>query len=257
MQSGVLLAQVGAQGHQVENGEGAPVEPGDLKRAAGPQELLQEIERQAGRLRAAHGVDADAALLLYAVPQQRIDLPIGILVRGRDPRIVEKDVSNLPDAPFADLVSDAICQRYLPAELRSPSQMSANYRFLCSGRCSSCWKMSPWDTPVVLEEDAVNRCAGLSLHDGVVDTGGAVDDVQWRAPSSGGVPFPGMEGFFVGDPAGVDAACVNAAGGQIGGAGAGEHIQGGFGHVGVRVVAGLATDGELAFDGGYVDQVAV
>ncbi|WSN53308.1 hypothetical protein OG299_39505 [Streptomyces sp. NBC_01296] len=68
MQSDPALAQVRAEGDQVQHGPGEPVEPGDLQRIAGAQQLQDELELRAGRLRAARGVDVDVAKA-HSVPQ--------------------------------------------------------------------------------------------------------------------------------------------------------------------------------------------
>jgi hypothetical protein len=59
VQPDAALAQVGAEGHQVQYGAGESVEPGDLQRAALAQQLQDEVELRAGCLRAARGVDVD------------------------------------------------------------------------------------------------------------------------------------------------------------------------------------------------------
>ncbi len=92
VQSDAALAQVGAQGHQVQDGAGESVEPGDLQRVAGPQQLQHEVELRPGCLRATRGVDVDIAPL-HPVLQERVDLMIGILVHGRDPSVAEEHTS--------------------------------------------------------------------------------------------------------------------------------------------------------------------
>jgi hypothetical protein len=58
VQPDVELAQLGAEGHQVQYGAGEPVEPGHLQRVALAQQLHDE-ELRAGRFRAAGDVDVD------------------------------------------------------------------------------------------------------------------------------------------------------------------------------------------------------
>lgn len=63
-------------------------------------------------------------------------------------------------------------------------------------------------------------------------------------------------GVLVGDPAGVDGTHVHALLGKFGGAGAREHVEGGLGHVGVRMARRLVPYGEAALDGGHVDDIS-
>jgi hypothetical protein len=60
VQADVALAQLGAEGHQVQDGAGEPVEPDDLQRVPLAQQLHDEAELRAGRLRAARCVDSFA-----------------------------------------------------------------------------------------------------------------------------------------------------------------------------------------------------
>jgi len=101
VQADPALAQVGAEGHQVQDRAREPVEPGDLHGAAA-QELHDQVELGAGGFGAAGGVDVDV-VPVDAGPQKSVDLVIGVLVGGRAPRVAEEYVSECSRRPLADV----------------------------------------------------------------------------------------------------------------------------------------------------------
>lgn len=97
-----------------------------------------------------------------------------------------------------------------------------------------------------------------AVDDGIGDAGGAVDDVEGGMELMfAGLALGDVEGVFVGDPAGVHAVHVDAVVEVFGGGGAGHHVEGGLGHVGVGMTRGLESTIELPFDGGDIDDVFV
>ena len=79
-----------------------------------------------------------------------------------------------------------------------------------------------------------------SGNDGIEDAGGSVDDIEGGMEALfDGLAGGDFVGVFVGDPAGIDAIHMNAVGEVVGGGGAGHHVEGGFGHVGVGMAGGF------------------
>jgi hypothetical protein len=76
--------------------------------------------------------------------------------------------------------------------------------------------------------------------DGVDDARGAVDDVERRMEAVlGGLARGDLGGILVGHPAGVDAVHVDAVVLVVGRRGAGQHVERGLRHVGVRMARRL------------------
>lgn len=94
VQADAALAQLGAEGDEVQDGAGEPVQAGDDEGVAGAQKLQDEVEVRAGGFRPGGGVGVDVALG-DAGAQQGVDLVGGVLVRGGDPRPVADDTGVL------------------------------------------------------------------------------------------------------------------------------------------------------------------
>jgi hypothetical protein len=95
----------------VQQGAAEPVEAGDLERVAGAQQLHDEVEPRPGRPRAAGDVDVDVALG-NAGTQERVDLVVGVLIGGRDPRVADQHgVDSSRSGRLSTLIFDAGCRR--------------------------------------------------------------------------------------------------------------------------------------------------
>ena len=94
--------------------------------------------------------------------------------------------------------------------------------------------------------------------DRVADSGGGVDLVQpWMKTELLGLASRDLGGVLIGDPARVDAVHVDAVSSVVLRRGAGEHVECGLGHVGVRVLVGLVGPVKHTLHGRDVDDVLV
>lgn len=87
----------------MQQGAAEPVEAGDLERVASTQQLHHEVELRPGRLGTGRDVEVDIASG-DAGAQQRVDLVVGVLVRGRDPRVADQHGAGIYRTPtFSDI----------------------------------------------------------------------------------------------------------------------------------------------------------
>jgi len=105
------LAQLGAEGHQVQHGAAEPVQAGDLERVAGAEQLEDQVELWPAGLGAAGGIEVDV-VPRDAGPQQGVDLVVGVLVGGGDPRVAEQHPSTTAvTRGLSTLFPDPACRR--------------------------------------------------------------------------------------------------------------------------------------------------
>src|ERR1043165_9005644 len=141
----------------------------------------------------------------------------------------------MPMPPMPRILST----RYLPAST-SPTAAMPSFMALGSPR-SSVPMISPRCRFVVLEEQPPQVVAGVyTVEHGVDDPRGAVDDVERRVEAKNtSLRLRVHLGILIGDPAGIDAVHVDSVTDVIRPRGPRHHVEGGLGHVGVRVLVGL------------------
>ena len=88
MQANTALAELRAEGDEVQDRAPEPIQSRDLECVAVAKQLEQLVELWAARLGAAGAVDVDR-VLSDASPQECVDLVVGVLVSGRDARVAE------------------------------------------------------------------------------------------------------------------------------------------------------------------------
>jgi hypothetical protein len=104
------------------------VEAGDLQRVAFAQDAQDDIELWAAGLRAAGVVDVDVSLR-HASAVERVDLVVGVLVSGGDPRVAEQHgVENTALARVSVVVFRRGFSTSFDQEIRPDGWASANDR---------------------------------------------------------------------------------------------------------------------------------